>query len=55
MSPGEIVCMLALVDALMEVEFFPDSLDQVNPYFNFITEQYPKHRIENDDVYARDS
>ena len=48
--------MLAIVVAIMEVEFFfPDSLDQVNPYFNFITEQYPKHRIrQRDDVYAHE-
>ena len=35
--------------------FFPDSLDQVSPYFDFITEQYPKHRIrQRDDLYAHE-
>ena len=35
--------------------FFPDSFDQVSPYFDFITEQHPKHRIrQRDDVYAHE-
>jgi len=44
------------VDITVEIEFFfPDSLDQVNPYFDFISEQYPKHRIrQRDDVYAHE-
>ncbi len=36
--------------------FFPDSMDQVSPYFNFITEEHPQHRIrQRDDVYAHET
>lgn len=35
--------------------FFPDSMDQVSPYFNFLTEEHPPHRIrQRDDLYAHE-
>jgi len=36
--------------------FFPDSMDQVSPYFNFITEEHPPHRVrQRDDLYAHET
>ena len=36
--------------------FFPDSQDQVNPYFDFETEYLPKHRVrQRDDHYAHEA
>ena len=36
--------------------FFPDSQDQVNPYFDFETEYLLKHRVrQRDDHYAHEA
>lgn len=35
--------------------FFPDSQDQVDPFFDMVTEEHPVHRIrQRDDVYAHE-
>jgi len=36
--------------------FFPDSQDQINPYFDFETEEHQPHRVrQRDDVYAHEA
>ena len=36
--------------------FFPDSQDQVNPFFDFQSEEFPKHRVrQRDDHYAHEA
>tara|TARA_B100000029_G_C17591766_1_gene962750 strand:+ start:1751 stop:3004 length:1254 start_codon:yes stop_codon:yes gene_type:complete len=36
--------------------FFPDSMDQISPYFDFRTEEHPSHRIrQRDDLYAHET
>jgi hypothetical protein len=35
--------------------FFPDSQDQVGPFFDFVTEEHPAHRVrQRDDRYAHE-
>ena len=36
--------------------FFPDSSDQISPYFDFEVEEHPRHRIrQRDDLYAHEA
>lgn len=35
--------------------FFPDSQDQISPYYDFIADEYPPHRVrQRDDLYAHE-
>ena len=36
--------------------FFPDSQDQISPFFDFLTEEHPLHRVrQRDDRYAHET
>lgn len=36
--------------------FFPDSQDQINLQYDFLTEDYPIHRVrQRDDLYAHEA
>ena len=36
--------------------FFPDSQDQIGPFFNFESEEHPVHRVrQRDDLYAHEA
>lgn len=35
--------------------FFPDSQDQICPYYDFVADEYPPHRVrQRDDIYAHE-